>query len=104
MLHQFIDEPTSALLQEYRAFFAFSRQQFEDQKEQGVDYVRLGAGMCCPKAQADAFLVKWEAITAQGVAQVLAQHTRAEIIEHELMFLVAPPARFGPGRIDDLPP
>ena len=41
------------ILEANGAFFAFSQSQFYEQKKEGVIYVSLGAGLICPKENAD---------------------------------------------------
>ena len=40
------------LFKDTGAFFAFSNEQVDEQKQEGVKYVSLGAGMICPKENA----------------------------------------------------
>ena len=41
------------ILEANGAFFAFSQSQFDEQKKEGVIYVSMGAGLICPKENAD---------------------------------------------------
>ena len=41
------------ILEANGAFFAFSQTQFDEQKKEGVIYVSMGAGLICPKENAD---------------------------------------------------
>ena len=41
------------ILEANGAFFAFSQSQFYEQKKEGVTYVSMGAGLICPKENAD---------------------------------------------------
>ena len=41
------------ILEANGAFFAFSQSQFYEQKKEGVIYVSMGAGLICPKENAD---------------------------------------------------
>lgn len=42
----------SAMLAELGVFFAFSNQQFDEHKKEGVTYVQMGMGMIAPKENA----------------------------------------------------
>lgn len=43
----------SQVLSQNGAFFAFSDKQFNEQKQEGIKYVSMGAGLICPKENAD---------------------------------------------------
>lgn len=84
MLERYTQQATAELLAKYGAFIAHGKQQFDTQREHGVIYVRLGKELYCPKNKSAAFLEEWEQVHATAVAKVLEDHTREELILHEL--------------------
>lgn len=43
------DTKISQVLSKYGAFWAFGEAQFNEQKQEGIKYISLGAGLICPK-------------------------------------------------------
>ena len=66
------------------AFFAFSDEQFNKQKKEGVDYISLGAGLITPKKNAGALTRELHAIYADAVKQDLEENGVKAIINREL--------------------
>lgn len=73
------------------AFFAFSTEQFEQQKKQGVEYEGLDGGLICPKGTGQAL---WQAfkehtqkesqkrLEIEGIEQII----RYELANHEVYY------------------
>ena len=83
-LSDFTQEKQTALFKETGAFFAFSQQQFEESKVEGVDYVSLVAGLVVPKENAKRLIEELEKIKIEGVNNDLDEHGKKAIIRREL--------------------
>ncbi len=66
------------------AFFAFSREQFNEQKKEGVTYVNLNMGMLCPKENAGALVTELDTIYRECIAEDIAENGLNAIIRREL--------------------
>ena len=83
-LREYTEEATTAALDKAGAFFAFSNQQLDEKKREGVQYVNLGAGLICPKANADQLAMDLDAALDSGIAADLAENGRKGVIHREL--------------------
>jgi hypothetical protein len=83
-LSQIIQANQSACFQKHGVFFAFSNSQLNEQKQDGVEYVSLGAGTICPKANVKAFMLDHAAIVAEGIKHDIATNGKEAIIRREL--------------------
>ncbi|GEK16103.1 DUF7659 family protein [Aliivibrio fischeri] len=83
-LSDFTQEKQTALFKETGAFFAFSQQQFEEEKVEGVAYVSLFAGLIVPKENAKKVIDGLEKINIEGVNNDLDEHGKKAIIRREL--------------------
>lgn len=70
----------SQVLDQYGAFFAFSNNQFEEKRKEGVKYVSLGAGLIAPKGTGQKIVDGIEAARKNGVAQDKKEKTNKQII------------------------
>ena len=64
-LNKLREEKLSAILEKYGVFFAFSNEQFLENKtplKEGEKYVSIGAGGYLPKSNACLFSDEWEAL------------------------------------------
>lgn len=66
------------------AFFAFGNKQFNEKKQEGVEYISIGAGLIAPKSNADSLITALSNITKEKVKWELANNTKKEIIWYEL--------------------
>lgn len=80
----YIQDAQSAALKEAGAFFAFSQEQYDDQKKHGVVYVNLGVGLICPRDRRDALVTTLNNIAAKGRAADIAENGREAVILREL--------------------
>lgn len=83
-LSDYIQEAQSKLFDDSGAFFAFSTDQFNEAKKDGVKYVHLGAGLIAPKENAKSLAVGLKEIAKRGIAQDIAENGKEAIIEREL--------------------
>ena len=83
-LSDYIQDEQSALFKKLWIFFAFWDKQFNEQKKDWVEYVSLGAGMICPKENADKFRPLHWKIVNKGIKQDVKENWIDRIIEREL--------------------
>lgn len=83
-LTHYIEEAQSQLYAETGAFFAFSKQQFDEAKKPNVKYMSLGYGMICPEEHAQKLVDGMTKIVANGIAQDMAENGKTAIISREL--------------------
>ena len=81
---EYSEKAISELLDTNGAFFAFSEEQFNKAKVEGVKYVNAGAGLVCPKENAEAIGQGFKDITAETMRLDLEQNGKKEIIRREL--------------------
>lgn len=77
----------TAALNRAGAFFAFSDQQFQEQRDplrDNLTYRSLGAGLICPKENAAALMAEIEAAAKAGREQDVKENGRAGVIRREL--------------------
>ncbi|MGE4501106.1 MAG: hypothetical protein AB7C96_12220 [Hydrogenovibrio sp.] len=74
----------SLILEKHKAFFAFSQDQFDRARDEGVNYVSLGSGLICPKGREDALLSEINALSEKKIKDDLAKNSRKDIIWREL--------------------
>ena len=84
-LNSYTNDALTQLFNESGAFFAFSQQQFEEKKKEGVIYCSLGGGLIAPKEAANSVVEGIENISKKGIEQDLAENGRRAIIKRELM-------------------
>ena len=83
-LSNYSQENQSALFNETGVFFAFSDDQFNEAKKEGVKYVSLGRGIICPKQNVDKLLDGLKQISIKAIAQDIAENGAEAIIRREL--------------------
>lgn len=84
MTNQYIQNAQSKLFEDVGAFFCFSDKQFHEGKQEGVEYVHVGAGLIVPKDAVDDFLVRHKEIVSGGIAKDLKKNGVKAIIQREL--------------------
>ena len=82
-LSSYTEKPISKLIKEQGGFFAFNNKQFEESRQEGIEYVRLYAGFIAPKENAKAIYDGIEKITKDGIKQDMKDHTIKQIIFRE---------------------
>lgn len=83
-LSHYMEEQQTKLFNDTGSFFAFSNEQFEKAKKDGVAYVALGSGLICPKEYAEKVFTKLDTIYVNAIAQDLAENGKDGVIEREL--------------------
>ena len=83
---KYIQEKQTELFDELGVFFAFSREQFEEQRQHGVAYCSvLGGGDYVPLHNAELFVERLSAIHQEGRKRELAEKGIDVIIEEQLV-------------------
>ena len=80
MTNRYVQEGITKTLDKYGAFFAFSKKQFDEQRQEGVKYVDLGAGLLGPKENARKIADELVAVSKGGIAKEVKEKTSKEII------------------------
>lgn len=83
-LQDYMNESQSQLLDECGAFFAFSNKQFDEQKQNGITYISMGAGLLCNEEHVTKLITGMDEILNRAVRQDLAENGQNAIIEREL--------------------
>ncbi|MCW8349172.1 hypothetical protein MD535_24605 [Vibrio sp. ZSDZ65] len=83
-LSDYTKDKQTKLYDKTGAFFAFSKEQFEDSKKEGIEYCHLFAGLICPCDTAQEVMAGLDKIQKEGIAQDIAENGKAAIIRREL--------------------
>ena len=83
-LSNYVTDGQTKLFQSTGAFFAFSDEQFNKSKIDGVKYASLGIGMICPTATVKELLAGLESTRTAGIAADIAENGILAIIRREL--------------------
>jgi hypothetical protein len=83
-LSDYIQDAQSSLFKETGTIFAFSKKQFDEQRQEGVVYTNCGSGMLCPKNNVENLINGLKKIFDEGVKQDLAENGKEKIIRREL--------------------
>ncbi|MBD3612944.1 MAG: hypothetical protein HUJ13_11160 [Hydrogenovibrio crunogenus] len=74
----------TSILEKHQAFFAFGQHQFDEKKQEGIEYVSMGAGLICPKDNAKQLYQDMKADNQRVIEEDLAKNSRKDIIWREL--------------------
>jgi len=83
-LSNYIQEAQADTMRKHGAFFAFSQQQFNDQKVDGVTYTTGPSGLLCPTANMNDLVKGLALVHRAGIAADLAENGKLAIIQREL--------------------
>lgn len=83
-LSTIIQDAQSQALKEFGAFYAFSSAQLAEQAVKDVEYVNMGVGLICPKANAKALEDRLDTIYKKGIQTDLELNGKEKIIRREL--------------------
>ena len=83
-LSDYIKDAQTAVLEKYGVFFAFSDQQFAENKKEGIKYVHVAAGMIVQKDNVEAVLKALKKVTKDGIALDIKENGHEAIIKREL--------------------
>lgn len=82
-LTRYIEKDLEDLIDEVGAFYAFSKEQFDKSKVEGVKYISDGTGLLIPKAKFDYFFDEYNQIIDNGAKNHLAKYGADAIIRYE---------------------
>jgi len=83
-LNDYMENAQTKAFEESGAFFAFSRQQFNEARQEGVKYADFGSGLICPADKVDALIKRIEEIVQEAIKQDVAENGKKNIIWREL--------------------
>lgn len=83
-LNDYTEDQITKVMDQHGAFFAFSNQQFDEKKKDGVKYISCGAGLICPKENAVQLLKDINDVGEKGIQQDVGENGREAIIKREL--------------------
>jgi|TARA_R110001606_G_scaffold366348_1_gene521447 hypothetical protein len=72
------------VMENNKAFFAFSDEQFNSQKWDDIEYISLGSGLVCPKENAVKLTQELNKISANRIKKELEENSVKDIIWREL--------------------
>jgi len=81
---QQFDKGQTEIFQKHGAFFAFSQKQFDEQKQDGVKYASMYAGMIAPADNADQLHHDLTEYAETFAKKEMAEYGASRIIQHEL--------------------
>lgn len=83
-MFDYSQQPITDLLSRLGVFFAFSKQQYNEQAKQGVEYSHFGGGGFCPIENTQGLNDGLDEIQKNAIALTLKNHSKEDIIYHEL--------------------
>ncbi|NOH36598.1 DUF7659 family protein, partial [Vibrio chagasii] len=83
-LSHYIQNKQTQAFDEAGAFFAFSNQQLDESKKEGVKYASLGMGLICPVDNAKQLMTRLDSIVQEGIAEDIKENGKKAIIRREL--------------------
>lgn len=83
-LSNYMQDAQTQLFANVGAFFAFSNQQFDEKKVEGVEYSQLGSGMIVPKGKEQEVMDSLDSIYKTSIAQDIAENGKEGVIRREL--------------------
>ena len=82
-LSEYMNDQQTELFNKLGVFFAFGQDQFNERRQPGVTYISLGAGLICPKHNADALEKGLDKIHTEAIRQDVNENGADAIIERE---------------------
>jgi hypothetical protein len=82
-LSNYTEQGVSDTLNKYGAFFAFGTKQFEEQRQEGIKYVDLGAGLIAPKENASKVVDAIDEVVTSSIAKDIKENGAEKIIWRE---------------------
>lgn len=82
-LSDYMKDKQTELFEELGVIFAFSNQQFEEQKKEGVIYTSLGSGVILPKGNSKKFIQGLKDIAKEAMKEDVKDNGATKIISRE---------------------
>lgn len=83
-LNEYVEQARTELFDKEGAFFAFSNEQLDEHKIEGVKYVSLGYGLIAPKENAKRLMEDMDKLHFQAINLRLAEYGLSRIAQYEL--------------------
>ena len=83
-LSDIVGDAQTAIFNKYGVFFAFSQEQKDERKQEGVTYVHAGRGMMVPKEHIEAVIKEMGEVWENGIKTDIEEHGKDRIILREL--------------------
>lgn len=83
-LQDYINDGQTKAFDKAGAFFAFSNEQFDKAKKEGIRYTNIYAGLVCPVDTAETLLLELAEVHKAGIEQDIAENGLENIIKREL--------------------
>lgn len=83
-LSNYTEEAQTKLFKECGAFFAFSKEQFNEKKVTGVKYVALDSGLLVVSDKLETLLEGLKTTNEEGIKLDIAENGKKDIIHREL--------------------
>ncbi len=83
-LSTYMEDQQTALFEKLGVFFAFSTEQFNEGKKEGVKYCDAGGGMLCPVGNEKELVDELDRIYKECIQQDLSENGREGVIKREL--------------------
>ena len=83
-LSEYMEAKQTALFKRTGTFFAFSQEQFEEKRKEGVKYVNMGQGMLSPDEHYKEVMDELENIYKDSIKQDIKENGKEKIILREL--------------------
>jgi hypothetical protein len=83
-LQDYQERAQTTLFNKTGAFFAFNNDQFNEQKQEGVKYISMGAGLICPKDNVKELIERLDSIHKGAIKRDIKENGIEEIIKREL--------------------
>ena len=82
-LSKITEEKITKLFNENGAFYAFSKTQFEEKQQPGINYITLASGLICPEENGIKVIEGFDKIHTEGSKTQVAEFGAERIIEYE---------------------
>jgi hypothetical protein len=83
-LSEYMEAKQTALFKKTGTFFAFSQEQFEEKRKEGVKYVNMGQGMLTEKPYVKELIDGMDKIYKDSIKQDIKENGKEKIILREL--------------------
>ena len=83
-LQNYIEQGQTEAFTKHGAFFAFSKSQLAEQREEGVAYQSIGNGLICPTHNVNDLIDDLDLVHSRGIKQDIAENGLSKIIQREL--------------------
>lgn len=83
-LQDYMNERQTKAFDKAGAFFAFSKEQFDKGRKEGIEYVSAGMGLICPSDTLETLIEELDTIYKESIEQDIKENGIENIIKREL--------------------